>query len=106
MMLQVIPEIFQPVSTPLPSSAGNAGISRKGTTTATSVQGNTIANIVWRSSSSATTLPGVWSGIYVAAGNVNVGTVTGNTIGSSTGTGSISVTTAGNVGLEFVELIL
>ncbi|MFO1485363.1 MAG: choice-of-anchor D domain-containing protein [Verrucomicrobiaceae bacterium] len=72
-----------------------------GTSTASSVQGNTIANIVWTTNSTASTLPGVWSGIYVAAGNVNVGTVTGNTIGSSTGTGSISVTTAGNGGTSF-----
>ena len=72
-----------------------------GTTTPSSVQGNTIANIVWTSSSTATTLPGVWSGIYVQAGNVNVGTVTANTIGSGTGTGSISVTTSGSGGTSF-----
>ncbi len=64
-----------------------------GTTTASSVQGNTIANMVWRSNSAGGALPGQWSGIYVSAGNVNIGTVTGNTIGSGTGTGSISVTT-------------
>ncbi len=72
-----------------------------GTTTPSSVQGNTIANMVWTSNSNATALPGVWSGIYVAAGNVNIGTVTGNTIGSGAGTGSISVTTAGNGGTSF-----
>ncbi len=65
-----------------------------GTTTPSSVQGNTITNVVWTSSSSQTLLPGVWSGIYVQAGNVNIGTVTGNTIGSGTGTGFISVTTS------------
>ncbi len=72
-----------------------------GTTTASSVQGNTIANIVWTSSSNAAALPGVWSGIYVQAGNANIGTVAGNTIGSGTGTGSISVTTSGNSGATF-----
>ncbi len=72
-----------------------------GPTTASSVQGNTIANIVWTSNSNATTLPGVWSGIYVSTGSANIGTVTGNTIGSGTGTGSISVTTSGTGGTSF-----
>jgi hypothetical protein len=72
-----------------------------GTTTPSSVQGNTIANMVWTSSSTATALPGVWTGIYVQAGSVNIGTVTGNTIGSGTGTGSISVTTSGSGGTSF-----
>ena len=71
-----------------------------GITTPSSVQGNTIANTVWTSSSTADTLPGVWSGIYVQAGAVNVGTVTGNTIGSGTGVGSVSVTN-GNAGTSF-----
>ncbi len=72
-----------------------------GGTTASSVQGNTIANIIWTVASNASTLPGVWSGIYVTAGNVNIGTVTGNTIGSGTGTGSISVTGTGSSGTSF-----
>lgn len=66
-----------------------------GTTTPSSLQGNTIKNFVWTSSTSIATLPGVWSGIYVQSGSANIGTTTGNTIGSGTGTGSISVTTAG-----------
>ena len=72
-----------------------------GTTTPSSVHGNTIANMVWTSSSIITTLPGVWSGIYVEGGAANIGTVTGNTIGSGTGTGSISVTTSGSGGTSF-----
>ena len=71
------------------------------TFTPSSVQGNTIANIVWTSSSAATTLPGVWSGIYVVAGAVNIGTVTGNAVGSGTGTDSVSVTTSGSGGASF-----
>lgn len=70
-----------------------------GTTTASSVQGNTIANIIFTSTSSAsansTSSPlgtGFWGGIMIAAGNANVGTVSGNTIGASTGTGSIQAT--------------
>ena len=70
-----------------------------GTATPSSVQGNTIQNFIWTSSSTLNTLPGIWSGIYVQAGNVNLGTVTGNTIGSGTGTGSISVTNSSNGGI-------
>lgn len=72
-----------------------------GATTPSSVQGNTIANIVWSNGSNLDALPGAWSGIYVQAGNVNIGTVAGNTIGSDTGTGSVSVTTSGNGGTTF-----
>ena len=67
-------------------------------TTASSVQGNTIANFSFTSTSAATTNStsaplgtGIWGGIMIAAGNVNVGTVIGNIIGSATGTGSILV---------------
>jgi len=72
-----------------------------GTTTASSVQGNTIRNIVWTSSNNSSALPAVWTGIYVNAGSANIGTVAGNTIGSGTGTGSISVTTSGTGGTTF-----
>ncbi|MCX6276531.1 MAG: hypothetical protein NT004_00360, partial [Bacteroidetes bacterium] len=58
-----------------------------GSTTASSVQNNTIQGIAYTSTS---TEP--WYGIYINNGDVNVGTVTGNTIGSTTGTGSITVT--------------
>ncbi len=72
-----------------------------GNAVASSVQGNTIGNIVWTSSSTAGALPGVWSGIYVQAGAVNIGTVAGNTIGDGVGTGSVSVTTSGSGGTTF-----
>ncbi|MFY7883667.1 MAG: BNR-repeat neuraminidase N-terminal domain-containing protein, partial [Dolichospermum sp.] len=65
-----------------------------GTTAASSVQNNTIANFNWSTTSGATGVPGIWCGIYMSAGNVLVGTVTGNTIGSGTGTGSVQVTTS------------
>lgn len=71
-----------------------------GSTTATSVQGNTIANFVFNSSSAATTTGGPWSGIYLSAGNANIGTVTGNTIGSGTGTGSITATITTTAGIS------
>jgi len=64
-----------------------------------SIQGNTISNFAFTSSSTATANSGssplgtgIWGGIAVAAGNVNIGTVTGNTIGAATGNGSITVT--------------
>ena len=58
-----------------------------GATPASSVQNNTIQNITWSNSAAAS-----WTGIQVAVGAVNIGTITGNTIGASTGTGSITVT--------------
>ena len=72
-----------------------------GTATPSSVQGNTVRNIAWTSSASASAVPGVWCGIYMSAGPANIGTVTGNAIGSGTGTGSVSVTTSGTGGTAF-----
>ena len=51
-----------------------------GTGSATSIQGNTIANISLTSSNAGN----YFYGINLVAGNVNVGTTSGNTIGSST----------------------
>lgn len=61
-------------------------------TPTSSVQGNTISGISLSTTSGATLAPGIFTGIYVASGTVDIGTVTGNTIGATTGTGSISVT--------------
>jgi hypothetical protein len=69
-------------------------------TTPSSLQGNTIANMTWRSGSASSALPGVWCGIYAQL-NSPSGSVTGNTVGSGTGTGSVSVTTSGNGGTSF-----
>lgn len=57
-----------------------------GTTVASSVQNNTIRNFNWSNSGNAT-----WSGINIGEGSVNIGTVSGNTIGAATGTNSIIV---------------
>nr|HPI54185.1 hypothetical protein [Chitinophagaceae bacterium] len=57
-----------------------------GTTTASSVQGNTIKNLSIQSASTANE----FAGINITAGNVNIGTETGNVIGSN----SVSATTA------------
>lgn len=64
-----------------------------------SIQNNTIGGIALYTSSGATTTFGIICGIAVTSGNANIGTVTGNTIGSSSGTSSIyaASTTAGAV---------
>jgi hypothetical protein len=72
-----------------------------GTTTPSSVQGNIIKNMSWTSSSAATTIGGVWCGIYLGGGNMNIGDVNANTIGSSTGTSSIVVTISTTAGLSY-----
>jgi hypothetical protein len=52
-----------------------------------SVQGNTLRGFDWTNS-----LNGNFTAILVSTGLVNIGNLTGNTIGSSTGTGSIALT--------------
>jgi trimeric autotransporter adhesin len=56
-----------------------------GTATASSVQDNTITNILLTTSSGASTTNGILCAINVTAGNVNIGTSVPNTIGSTTG---------------------
>ncbi len=58
-----------------------------GTTTTSNIQGNTIQNFSWSNSSTSG-----FYGILVSAGAVNIGTTSGNTIGSGSGTGSIVYT--------------
>jgi hypothetical protein len=71
-----------------------------GTTTATSIQNNTIAGIAMSGNMSGTSDNSPFTAIYVSGGAVNIGTITGNTIGSMTTTGSISYTTASVGNLE------
>ncbi|MBA3648114.1 MAG: T9SS type A sorting domain-containing protein [Chitinophagales bacterium] len=59
--------------------------------TATSVQNNTIKNILLNTASGQISAPFIFCGIDIQGGLVNVGTVTGNTIGSNTINGSITV---------------
>lgn len=63
--------------------------SSHGTTTATSIQGNTITafNISGVISGTSTSSPFI--GIFINSGLANIGNVTGNTIGSTTSTGAI-----------------
>jgi len=67
-----------------------------GTTIASSVQGNTIRNISFKSSSATP-----FTAIHIEGGVVNVGTVTGNVIGAITGTGSILLTGTGTSALSY-----
>ncbi len=67
-------------------------------TATTSIQNNTILNFSANTNSSASTSNGNFSGIWVSGGNANIGTITGNTIGSGTGNGSINVNLQTNNG--------
>ena len=62
-----------------------------GTSIASSIQNNTIRNWDYRSSSSTP-----WRAIQADAGNINIGTVTANTVGSNTGTGSMNLKSYAN----------
>ncbi len=65
-----------------------------GTTTSTSVQGNTIAGIAMSGAGSGTSSSGAFRGIYVNSGLTNIGDITGNTVGSMSATGSITYTSS------------
>lgn len=65
-----------------------------------SVQGNTIRNFNYANSGAAD-----WFGIVVQAGAVFIGTVTGNTIGASSGVGSIQFT-AGATNASFYAIFV
>jgi len=60
---------------------------------ASEVQGNIIQNFDWSNSGT-----GAWTGINIAAGNVNIGTTAGNTIGANDGTTGSITYTAGTTG--------
>jgi hypothetical protein len=62
------------------------------TGTRSSIQGNTIANVSYNSNTTAPTANG---GIVVTAGAADIGTITGNIIGSNTTNGSFTVSTTG-----------
>ncbi|AWG20476.1 hypothetical protein FFWV33_02490 [Flavobacterium faecale] len=70
-----------------------------GTTTASNVQGNTISNINFSTAIGTATNAGIFSGIAVLAGNVNIGTAAGNTIGATTGIDAIQVSSTASTGL-------
>jgi hypothetical protein len=76
-----------------------------GTALATSIQGNRVEHMQMGTSSNFGSVQGIFCGIYIAGGNVNVGTVSGNIIGALSGNGSIrlvpSVTGALATGITY-----
>lgn len=62
-----------------------------GTSTATSVQGNKMANISLTTNGNSQSGYGMFSGIYVTAGKVNIGNTSGNIIGDTASNGSITI---------------
>lgn len=68
-----------------------------GTAVASSIQGNLVRNISLNTSSAAATTYGVLCGISVTSGQVNIGTVAGNIIGSTSGVDAlVAIPTASN----------
>ena len=59
------------------------------------VQGNTICNFAGTGvGNGSIAAPGLWCGIYIKSGAANIGTLSGNTIGSDRSNNSISYTTS------------
>ncbi|MES2139729.1 MAG: GEVED domain-containing protein [Bacteroidota bacterium] len=69
-----------------------------GTITASSIQGNMITNIALTTSSTTSTAEGVFAGIAVLAGSVDIGTTAANLIGSSTINNVINITSSSSGG--------
>jgi len=74
-----------------------------GTTADTSVQGNTIASIAM-TGIGTNSANGTLCGVNITSGNVNVGNVTPNTFGSTTGTGSLTATPTTTVGAAVIGI--
>ncbi len=74
-----------------------------GTSSATSIQGNTITNIACSTAYTSTSSSG-FIGMNLSAGSFNVGTVTGNTIGSTSATDKIRLHITGSTGPLFVGI--
>ena len=73
-----------------------------GTTTATSVQGNTIKAIAISGAGNGTSTSSPFMGIYVASGLTTIGDITGNTIGDLSSTGSITYTSSSSSGSDVI----
>lgn len=69
-------------------------LSSHGTTTATSIQNNTIKNISISGTAAGTGTSAPFAAILIASGLSNIGNSTGNTIGSSSSAGSILFTSS------------
>ena len=79
------------------------GISLKlGTTTASTIIGNTVNGWNVQSNSGATTAPGVFTGIYLTTGTATIGSaLSPNIIGATSGTGGIVISTSGSGGITY-----
>lgn len=75
-------------------------VSTGGTTTASSFQGNTIAGINLSGVVGGTSTTSAFMGISIASGLANIGNVIGNTVGSLTTPGSISITSTNASAME------
>lgn len=75
-------------------------LSSSGTIIPSSIQGNTIKNIKISGFLSGTLTTPSFAAIFVNSGLANIGTVTGNIIGSSTTPGSIEFITSSNITAE------
>jgi trimeric autotransporter adhesin len=73
----------------------NAGFTAGGTVS--NIQGNTIAGYALFTSSGATTTTGIFCAIAVTSGNANIGTTTGNTIGTATSSVYTASSTTGGL---------
>ncbi|RYY50966.1 MAG: hypothetical protein EOO06_02015 [Chitinophagaceae bacterium] len=62
-----------------------------GVITPSNVQGNRIENIQLTSSAAGGAPQGIFTGIYIAGGDVNVGNISPNIVGSAIGNGSITI---------------
>ncbi|MEO7309751.1 MAG: T9SS type A sorting domain-containing protein [Chitinophagaceae bacterium] len=71
----------------------NAAFTASGTVS--NIQGNTIAGFALYTSSGATTTSGIFCAIAVTSGNANIGTTTGNIIGTATSSIYTASTTSG-----------
>jgi hypothetical protein len=69
-----------------------------GNSTPSSVQGNTISGFNFTTTSTSSTSGGAFCGISVTSGSVNIGNITPNIIGASTGNGAITATINTNTG--------
>lgn len=69
-----------------------------GTTTASNIQGNMISNIAITSSYTTTTGEGIFAGVAVLAGSVNIGSTSPNIIGSTTTNNVINITSTSSLG--------
>lgn len=77
-----------------------------GSTTATSVQGNTIAGIALSGSMSGRTNSAPFLGIFSNQGLTSIGDITGNTIGSLSATGSITFTSSSTVSNDIYGIFI